>query len=155
MGSKRSRRVARTRRKKGAEEVSPLADPLPKDGGLPAVALRTAVSGPTLRELGEEVNRDLCALHGARRAELGETKSGLFQHYSVLLDRGRLVGKAEVETVSTLIDQSVQAKEYVVLKAGLGEVALLLALTGNNVTACEPHLCVVKRCGPASTIIAK
>ena len=85
------------------------------------------------------LNAELCALHAARVAELGIAGSGLFEHYDRLLQRRALIGPREIEAADA-IDRFVPSHDfYVVLRAGLGELAFLLAAAGRRVIACEPH----------------
>lgn len=81
----------------------------------------------------------LIELHGERRRTLGATASGLFSHYTALMERGAILQDDEI-TACRLVQQSLPAfSEYAVLRAGLGELAFLLNGIGLRVAACEPN----------------
>lgn len=86
-----------------------------------------------------EVNADLIAAHGKRRAELGVDGSGLFNHYSGLLDSGSFLRGNELNAFKLIRETLPAYAEYAVLRAGLGELAFLLERAGLRATACEPN----------------
>ncbi len=89
--------------------------------------------------MADRLNRELVNLHAARLVELGPTASGLYAHYERLLAQGQLIGPRE-RAAFDLIDRYLPAyASYAVLRAGLGELALLLAASGRRVVACEPN----------------
>jgi hypothetical protein len=88
--------------------------------------------------LADRLNGELTELHRGRLAQLGPSASGLYAHYQVLVDRGALVARREA-AVLYLIDANLPPYDaYAVLRAGLGELALLLAASGRKVIAFEP-----------------
>ena len=88
--------------------------------------------------LAARVNAELLALHRDRLDELGPRESGLEAHYVRLLEREALVGDHEKKSLR-LIDNYLPSYDvYAVMRAGLGELALLLAASGRRVIAFEP-----------------
>ena len=112
-------------------------------GGIPPLARpatpRLDPRHPSV-DLAKRLDAELTVLHRGRLAELGPTASGLYVHYQTILERGSLVGRREAEALY-LIDADLPAYDaYAVLRAGLGELALLVAAGGRKVIACEPDL---------------
>jgi hypothetical protein len=116
----------------GASErawTAPIAADRPDPGRPPAYS-------PS--RLAAQVNAALIALHRARLDAMGPRESGLEAHYVRLLERNLLVGERE-KTTLRLIDDYLPAYDvYAVMRAGLGELALLLAASGRAVIAFEP-----------------
>jgi predicted RNA methylase len=103
-----------------------------------ASALSGGATPQPAQLLADRVDAALVGLHRERLASLGAEQSGLFHHYKVLVERGRLIGFRERGVVD-LIERRLPAyQRYCVLRAGLGELALLLAASGRKVVACEP-----------------
>ncbi len=116
----------------GAEAPSP-AQP---DGQAPATS-----PGPARMEEPADMrlNAALVSLHRRRSADEGTDASGLYALYQTLVDMEQLVGRREW-TVADFIENEMPAYDlYVVFRAGLGELALLIAMSGRRVIASEPH----------------
>jgi hypothetical protein len=89
-------------------------------------------------ETADAINAELLSLHRGRLDALGLRESGLYEHYRALADRGVIVGARE-RTALDLIECHLPAYHGVtVLRAGLGELAFLIASEGAKVTAVEP-----------------
>jgi hypothetical protein len=134
-------------RRAGKPRGSPMKDNDPRDDDVDGLFVErqdlnqtpTAMRlSPT--RLADRINAELIKLHSGRLAQLGLDESGLFAHYAARIERGVLVGpieKAALEVVSTWLPPY---DGFGVLRAGLGELALLLAASGRRVTAFEPNL---------------
>ncbi len=88
--------------------------------------------------LAAQVNASLLDLHRDRLLLLGRDESGLYAHYERLIDRGELVGQREISLFEIASAYLPAYEAYSVLRAGLGEAALLFAASGRRVTAHEP-----------------
>lgn len=84
-----------------------------------------------------EVDALLTPFHAERLARLGPEASGLYAHYQDLVKRGSLFRAVEFERLDLILRQLPLHQHYVVLRAGLGELALALAHAGCRVTAWE------------------
>ncbi|MDQ2860652.1 MAG: hypothetical protein M3T55_08000 [Pseudomonadota bacterium] len=125
--------VDRVRQPPGLNERRPARRPWTS----PRRRLRTEYSRRSA--LVERLNLELAALHRARLGRLGPEASGLYDHYVALLERGPLIGareRAVLELIHTCLPSH---GGYCVLRASLGETALLLAASGLAVTAVEPR----------------
>lgn len=100
---------------------------------------RNRVSAPGGDRLIEAVNAALVELHTRRVAQRGADASGLFSHYAALLEKGTLLRTDEIEAFHLVQEVLPAYGEYVVLRAGLGELAFLLGGAGLRVAACEPN----------------
>lgn len=98
---------------------------------------RTAAVGRD--RLIQAVNTTLVELHAKRVAEQGADASGLFSHYAALLKKGAFLRTDEIEAFRLVREALPAYGEYVVLRAGLGELAFLLGGAGLRVIACEPN----------------
>lgn len=87
----------------------------------------------------QAVNATLVELHTKRLALRGADASGLFNHYAALLEKGALLRSDEIEAFRLVREVLPAYREYVVLRAGLGELAFLLGAAGLHVAACEPN----------------
>ena len=87
----------------------------------------------------DEVNGTLIEVHTKRRSELGIDDSGLFAHYSMLIDRGAILRNYERSAFDLVWRSLPRFDEYAVLRAGLGELAFLLGRAGLRVTAYESN----------------
>jgi len=83
------------------------------------------------------VNEELVALHAARLAELGPQESCVAGAYRLRLERGAMIGPQETAIVDLLFNEFAGYDGYAVLRSGLGELALLMAARGLNVTVFE------------------
>ena len=99
--------------------------------------------------LADGVNAELVALHRCRLAELGGEASSLSPHYQALTDRSELVGRRERSAFELIAAHLPQYDAYGVLRAGWGELALLLAASGRRVIAYEadPRHCLALQAG--------
>ena len=96
--------------------------------------------GPPLSAaiVADRLDRILVPLHQRRVAELGVDPSGLFDHYKQILDDGRIAARRGVSDLAHMIVQTLpHFDSYHVLRAGLGELAFVLAGMGLKVLACE------------------
>jgi|GEM_PF-1653021 len=106
-------------------------DPLALDA-----ANRSAISS-ALRI--ERLDAELVNLHRRRLDALGLEGSGLYAHYKARVDQAALIGGRE-RFAFDLIDAYLPPYDgYAVMRAGLGELALLLAASGRRVIAYEPN----------------
>ena len=94
---------------------------------------------PPPARLAEAVNNALVSVHKDRLNGLGEKESGVFGAYRAGIEQGVLIGSREKTAVELICDTLEPYDEYAVLRAGLGEVALLLAARGRRVTVYEPN----------------
>jgi hypothetical protein len=101
-----------------------------------ACAFRLTTSPPT-SELADRVNAELGDFFSARLARLGSTRSGLLDHYEKRLAAGELIGRRERAALELVRAHLPPFGAYEVLRAGVGELALLLAASGAHVTAYE------------------
>ena len=118
----------------------PLRESLPEafvNGPAPAPSPRGA--RPTLRAIAREVNAALVELHAERLAEFGVRDSGLFDHYARIVAGGQLVGARERQAAMIIETYLAEHDGHAVLRAGLGELALLIAARGRPALALEPH----------------
>lgn len=90
--------------------------------------------------LAERVNAELLTLHRDRLADLGLEGSGLGVHYQGVVERGTLAGIREVRAVDLIAAHLPAYDAYAIMRAGLGELALLIAANGRHAIAYEPHL---------------
>ncbi|WP_395714128.1 hypothetical protein [Reyranella sp.] len=95
---------------------------------------------PDTIELIREIDRALIELHGSRLAKLGIDGSGLFGHYAALVATGAILRHNQIEAFKLVREVLPAYDEYVVLRAGLGELAFLLERAGLRVIACEPNV---------------
>lgn len=87
----------------------------------------------------ERLDPGMVNLHRRRLAALGLEASGLYAHYKSRLDQGSLITPRE-RFAFDLIDAYLPPYDrYVVMRAGLGELAVVLAASGRRVLACEPN----------------
>lgn len=107
--------------------------PLATASGQPAIASKGAAAS-----LVDRLNRELADLHRGRLEELGLEGSGLYAHYKSRLDQDCMIVDRE-RYAFDLIDAHLPAYDaYAVMRAGLGEMAFLLAAGGREVIAYEP-----------------
>jgi hypothetical protein len=90
-------------------------------------------------ELADRLNRVLLALHRGRLHELGVVESGLGPHYQTVLGLEMLVGLREERTLDLLLQDLPAYDAYAVMRAGLGELAVLIAASGRRTIAFEPN----------------
>jgi hypothetical protein len=89
--------------------------------------------------LAGRINAALVELQRRRLADMGPTASGLHAHYAQLLQRGELVGTRDRAAFALIDVHLPEYDSYAVMRAGLGEVAFLLAASGRRVVAHEPN----------------
>ncbi len=87
----------------------------------------------------ERINAELVDLHRRRLAEMGSAASGLYIHYERLLERNALIGPRDRAALALIDRHLPEYDSYAVMRAGLGEVAFLLAATGRRVVAHQPN----------------
>ncbi len=106
---------------------------------LAAAAGRSAVAAKAPPpSLVDRLNHELVDLHRRRLEELGLEGSGLYAHYKSRLDQGCMIAPRE-RYAFDLIDAYLPPYDgYAVMRAGLGELAFLLAASGREVIAYEP-----------------
>lgn len=113
----------------------------------PALEAASASSGVTvqpgatgsLETSPQRLNTMLVALHRERLARLGPIESGLYTHYESLLGHGEIVRKIDAE-IAELVQRSLpRFKRCHVLRAGLGELAFLLAGLSQPTVAFESN----------------
>lgn len=86
----------------------------------------------------KELNDLLIPFHVERVRELGTDDSGLYDHYKALLDTGRIIGVVEPQ-IAELVDRMLpRFDSYYVIRAGLGELAAILADLGLRINAYDP-----------------
>ncbi len=104
----------------------------------PGSARQAEIDADHAAGLCRRVNQALVETHRPRLAELGESRSGLYSHYARLLEQARLIGSRE-QAALQLIERHLPAYDsYAVIRAGLGELALLIAASGRRAAAFEP-----------------
>lgn len=110
------------------------------EGARSAVAPAEAASGPSVDgDRVKQLNEALVEIHSRRLADLGTDESGLFKSYAKLVGDGSVVRKHELEVLELIGSELPAFEEYVVLRAGLGELALLLETAGLRTQACEAN----------------
>jgi hypothetical protein len=87
----------------------------------------------------DRINAALVALHRERLRRMGSTDSGLYAHYERLLEQEAIVGPRERAAMALLEAHTPDYPLYAVLRAGLGELAFLIAASGRRVHAFEPN----------------
>ena len=107
----------------------------PRAGDTPASpsALADRTAAP------DRINSELITLHETRLAELGTSASGLFAHYEALLARRELITTRDRAALALIEWHIPDFDAYAVMRAGLGELAFLLAASGRKVVAHEPN----------------
>jgi hypothetical protein len=90
-------------------------------------------------ELAEQLNSMLGEFCAERYQALGLEKSGLYDHYKLLMDRREIVNRRTLEIANFVLMDIQEYDSYHILRAGLGELAFLLATEGLNVVAHEPN----------------
>ena len=123
--------LIRTGRPAPRKESRPDAPPTPSEAASASRSART--------RLADRLNAELAPLHRDRLAKLGLRSSGLYAHYQRLVEVSELIGPRE-RAAFELVDAYLPAYDaYAVMRAGLGELALLLAASGRSVIAYEPN----------------
>lgn len=122
---------ASTVRRRGARLAPPRMPDLSSQPSPPGAA--------GVRAVVETVDAALGPIHAARLAELGPDGSGLFDHYAALLEAGSLFRSGDLDRLAWVLNRMPAYDRYVVYRAGLGEMALALALAGRRVVAWEAH----------------
>lgn len=99
----------------------------------------TTVAEASVEALQATFNELLLCCHRERLARLGPAASGLYAHYAGLVERGTIVDPGHAEIARRVGEVMPRFARCHVLRAGLGEVAFLLAGLGNATLACEPN----------------
>jgi hypothetical protein len=89
--------------------------------------------------LARSVNGVLLDLHRERLSELGPERSGLYEAYAASVTAGRLIGDQERAALEAVCEFLPDYDSYAVMRAGLGELALLIAASGRRVIAFEEN----------------
>jgi hypothetical protein len=104
-----------------------------------ATALAESPSPPdSVFSATERVNNTLLQLHQDRVDKLGVDKSGLYVHYKGLLDGRRIADQQICSLAALILNLLPRFDAYHVLRAGLGELAFVLASTGLQVAGFDP-----------------
>jgi hypothetical protein len=90
---------------------------------------------PLAAETIERVNSVLVPLHRCRVEELGIDKSGLYDHYKYRLDRAEIADPGVAALARLIVGILPPFDSYHVLRAGLGELAFVLAALGLHAAA--------------------
>ena len=112
---------------------------LGRTGVTPTATAKSENRKPTVDRCAAAIDAGLMALHGERRRALGDAESGLFSHYATLMERGTILVNDDIAACRLVQVSLPPFREYVVLRAGLGELAFLLNGVGLQVVACEPN----------------
>jgi hypothetical protein len=84
------------------------------------------------------LNALLTVVHRERLDRFGVDESGLHAHYALLLERRQVLGAREVIVADLVLRFLPEHEAYHVLRAGLGEVAFLLAAFGRKTSVFDP-----------------
>ena len=90
------------------------------------------------RQLGGPLNSELVKLHRSRLEALGPRDSGLYAHYQARVEAENLISERDHVFVDLIHSKLPAYGAYAIMRAGLGELAFLIAATGRKVIACEP-----------------
>ncbi|MDQ2860501.1 MAG: hypothetical protein M3T55_07210 [Pseudomonadota bacterium] len=129
-------------------ELAQLGEPISLTGVIqipprPVSSTRRDKSAPTRSlptdELADRLNWALIDLHRRRLNDLGVTESGLGPHYQGVVEKETLVGLREERVLDLLSRRLPPYDAYAIMRAGLGELALLIAASGRRVIAYEPY----------------
>ena len=128
------------------EIYEPVADLLLRAAGLitdrsaeAAAAERAAPKKISAVAATEFVNNTLIQLHEGRVATLGVDQSGLYAHYKGLMDMRQIAGSTVGELANLIANLLPRFDRYDVLRAGLGELAFILATMGLRTAAFEQN----------------
>lgn len=103
-------------------------------------AVKTSKSPSDLvLEATSRTNNMLIELHRMRVDQMGVDKSGLYAHYKGLLDDGRLADQQISSLANLIVNLLPRFDSYHVLRAGLGELALVLASAGRQVVGFDQN----------------
>lgn len=108
--------------------------------GAAHAAAATATQRRPAVVVAERVNETLLRVHRDRVKALGIDGSGLHAHYERMLDDGAIVGEQIVELAELVIESLPEFDSHHVLRAGLGELAFVLAGLGMRTTAFNPEV---------------
>jgi hypothetical protein len=103
-----------------------------------ALELAAPNAAPPLQPISCALNALLTMCHRERLARLGVDGSGLHAHYALLLERCEIVGRQELDIAEIILRYLPAFDCYHVLRAGLGEMAFLLAVLGRRTKAFDP-----------------
>lgn len=103
------------------------------------VDTRNVSSGTVaLQAVASALNSLLVSFHRHRVALSSIDESGLYAHYAALLERNELVSKQVVDLADLILHYLPKFDCYDVFRAGLGEVAFILAAFARQTTALDP-----------------
>jgi hypothetical protein len=114
-------------------QLSPTLEP--DRNAIDVVAPNTVIP---LQPISCALNALLTSCHRERLAGLGVDGSGLHAHYALLLERCEILGKQELDIAEIILRYLPEFDCYHVLRAGLGEMAFLLAVHGRKTKAFDP-----------------
>lgn len=87
----------------------------------------------------ESLEAELVAIHKKRLDAMGADDSGLFDHYAQLVNEGAVFSYGDRDRIKYILEDLPAYDQYIVYRAGLGEVAFGLAAAGRKVVAWEPN----------------
>ena len=100
----------------------------------------TELPGPTPAErAADKINGALLQLHRERVSAMGVDGSGLFQHYNQRLNFKDIAGRQVKDLAHLIVSLLPKFDRYDVLRAGLGELAFVLAALGLRAGAFEQN----------------
>lgn len=102
------------------------------------VSTKPASANVSIQVVAEALNALLITLHRERLKNSDVDSSGLHQYYATLLEQHQIISKGVVDTVDLLLRFLPDFDCYHVLRAGLGEMAFLLAAFDCKVMAFDP-----------------
>ena len=91
-----------------------------------------------LQAIASALNALLIPFHRTRMNLLGVDDSGLHAHYAGRLDRGVIADERDIEIADLVLRYLPQFEQYHVFRAGLGEIAFLLAAFGHAIVGFDP-----------------
>jgi hypothetical protein len=102
---------------------------------VPAIDVPRPVDDPSSAK---RINDSLLRVH-ERRLVLGVNESGLYAHYKTLLDAKSIAGQDVADLASLIANDLPRFDRYHVLRAGLGELAFVLASFGLHATGYDQN----------------
>lgn len=111
--------------------------PTPERTRPPQPAFATPSTDAEGKLVALKVNTLLCELHRSRVNELGVDASGLYDHYHRRLNKNEIVDPTVAPLARAIVRILPEFETYHVLRAGLGELAFVLAAMGLRTVACD------------------